>query len=294
MMGSFTQKLITLTFKLGTGTFGETGSNIVTFSGLRCTVQIVAAGGPSMGQASIRIFGLTMSQMNSLSSVVRQADGQIATRLNSIQITAGDSSSMPVIFQGQVTSAIIDMSGMPDTAMVFAAHAGAFEAIKIVPASSYPGAADAAVILATLAQQNGYAFENNGVSVLLSTPYFSGSPRDQMLACVRAAGIEWNGLDNGTLAIWPKGGYRGQANNVPLISAATGMIGYPVNRDYAITVRTLFNPQILNGQVFEIQSGLLYANGKFIAHEIAHDISCEMPGGPWFSTFTGTPLNAQS
>ena len=288
---AFTKKRIEFTFQLGTGAFGEDGFNTVTVAGLRSQVQIASAGGPSMGMANFRIYGMTPSMMNSLSYIVRASDGQVQIRLNRVQINAGDADPLPIIYVGQVNNAIIDPNGVPSVSMMFSAVAGGFEAIKSAPPVSYPGTASVVTILSSLASANNYGFENNGVSASLATPYFSGSPREQMLKCVQAADIEWNALDNGVLAIWPKGGYRGASTAIPLFSPETGMVGYPMNRGLGAAVRSVFNPALRLGQLCQVKSSLPFANGKFVMFEIAHDISCELPGGPWFSAFTGVPIN---
>jgi hypothetical protein len=99
--------------------------------------------------------------------------------------------------------------------------------MKPVQASSYAGPTDVAVIMADLAKQMGYTFENNGVSVILASPYFWGTERQQAISAATAADI-FLVLDNenGIMAIVPKSGARGTP--VPVISAATGMVGYPV------------------------------------------------------------------
>ena len=99
-------------------------------------------------------------------------------------------------------------------------------AMKPVPPTTYPGPADAAKIMGSMARACGLAFENNAVSVQLASPYFAGTLMRQMAACAKAANIyaHIDGASN-TLAIWPKTGNRGGA--VPVISPSTGMIGYP-------------------------------------------------------------------
>lgn len=286
---SFVQRKITLTFKLGTGNFGNTGFNTVTVSGLRVQASIANAGGASMGQAHVRVYGLTLSLMNQLSQVVRTSSGNNEFRWNQMLIEAGDNQSgMSSIFQGQIMLTPIDLNGAPDVAFTIVAVAGAFESVKSASPSSYPGSADAAIILQNLATQNGYAFENNGVSVMLATPYFSGSPLQQMQECAQAANINMV-IDDGTLAIWPKGGSRG--GSVPLVSSATGMYGYPCNNGLGVMVKTIFNPQLQIGRTVQVQSILPFANGQFTMFDVAHELESETPNGQWFTQFHGSPFN---
>lgn len=295
---SFVERKINLTFKLGRDTngvqytFTEGDYDQVSVTGLRTQVTIAKAGAPSMGEASVIVHGLTPSLMNQLSTVSRLNNGQVTTQFYQMVIDAGDAiAGMSTIFQGQVSMAAVDMNGAPDSTLHIAAHAGLFEAIKTTAALSFPGVADVATIMQNLAVQNGYTFENNGVTAKLSTPYFHGSPKQQMEDCATAANINWT-LDTGTLAIWPKGGSRGGV--IPLIAASTGMIGYPSNAGLGgiIAVRTLFNPQLWIGGRCQVQSSLPFANGNFKIFDLAHDLESETPNGQWESSFSGSPFNA--
>ena len=46
--------------------------------------------------------------------------------------------------------------------------------------------------------------------------------------------------------IWPKGQNRGTL--IPLISAETGMVGYPSSTQNGVAVRVLYNPAMNIGQ----------------------------------------------
>jgi hypothetical protein len=304
---TYVRRAIELTFRLGKGTFGQTSYDQVTVSGLRVQASIQNAGGPSMGVATVRVHGLTLSMMNELAQIMRLASGSIVVRFNQLIIAAGDyGSNLTQIFQGQITLAPIQMGGAPDAVLELAAHAGAFEQVLMIPPTSYPGLVDAAQVLATMAAQGDYAFENNGASAILDRPYFWGSLREQIYSCVRQAKFEWNSLDNGVLAIWPKGGSRAVETPlpasqtivvsapppIPLISPATGMIGYPTNWNLGVAVNTTFDPRLRIGGKCQVQSQLAFANGIFVMFDISHELESEMPNGQWSTSFHGAPVNS--
>jgi hypothetical protein len=295
---SFVRRKINLTFKIGRDTSGvqytfDGNFDTVTVTGLRIQATIANAGPPSMGTASVIVHGLTPSLQNQLASTARLNDGQVSTRFAQMIVEAGDDTGMSIIFMGQVTLAQIDASGAPDIRLNATAHSGLYEAVKTATPISFPGAADVATIMQNLATQNGYAFENSGVTAQLWTPYLPGSPRQQMEACANAANINWV-LDNGTLAIWPKGSSR--KAQIPLISSSTGMIGYPSNYGLggSIVVKTLFNPQLIVGKPCQVQSSLPFANGNYVMFQVSHDLESETPNGLWETSFTGSPFNAPS
>ncbi|MEX3614582.1 MAG: hypothetical protein VB141_12715 [Burkholderia gladioli] len=160
------------------------------------------------------------------------------------------------------------------------AQAGAIDAVKPVGALSYTGVADTADIMATLAKSMGYTFENNGVSVKLSNPYFPGTALDQVKSCARAANIYYT-IDRGVLAIWPKTQHR--AVGPVEISAATGMIGYPAFSGQGVILRTEFNPNVQLGGRVNVKSELSVANGMWVILSIVHELESETPDGKWLT-----------
>lgn len=149
------------------------------------------------------------------------------------------------------------------------------------------GQADVATIMKSLADQMGFAFENNGVQVQLSNPYFPGTALAQAKACARAADISMT-IDRGTLAIWPKFGFRADPDGPPLISAATGMRGYPRYSSNGIEVATLFNPRIKPGGQIQVQSQLQMACGTWLVSNATHVLESETPNGQWFTGILGS------
>ena len=283
---SFGKKHIDITFMLDKGDFGQKGYDIIKFTGLRVHTRIEQSGGEFMGKAEATIFGLTQSHMNQMSHLARITDDRIEIRLdNKIRIEAGDEYSNNVIFEGNTVMAPIDMSGAPSNAIRIMANAGGFESFKRVAPASYPGQADAAIVIKKIAEDNGYKFEGNDVSIKLSTPYYPGTPLEQIRRCAEAADINWT-IDRGIVAIWRKGGYRNLAETI--VSPETGMVGYPVVLNWnGISIKTEFNPNIQFGMNVSVTSSMPYASGKFYTQKVAHEIESETPGGAWFTYFDG-------
>lgn len=301
------QRKIVVTFQLDVGTFDDPQkSNTLRVEGLRVRVGITAAGGPSLGQATIRIYGMRLNDMAQIMKPFRMVNGQINYKNNRVIVEAGDEvNGMSRIFAGNITQAPIDLSNLPETCLLVLANAGAWDAVKTIPPTSYPGSADVAVIMQNLANtrpsmfdvvggsevEHLAGFENNGVSVILSTQYLKGTLIEQATAAATAAHINWV-IDEKTnvLAIWPKGGSRGGV--IPEISPESGMIGYPVNmNNLGISVGMIFNPQLQLGGQVQIRSGMPYATGKYRITSVAHDLDSEMANGQWESKIEGWPLS---
>ena len=258
--------------------FKESGKNTLTLTNLRMSAKVIKAGGPALGTAQLSIWGMTLSQMNQLSTLGLRV--QLVPK-NILTISAGDVGGSPTtVFIGSITQAYADFRSAPDVQFQIIAQVTAVDNAAPAQALSYKGTTDAALVMNNLAGKMNCSFENNGVTTKLSNPYFSGSARSQAQTCADHAGIGWV-VDNGTLAIWPKNGARG--GTIPLISPATGMESYPTFTAQGVMVRTLFNPAIKFGGNVQVQSDLTAACGTFAVYSLNHSLDCLVPKGNWFS-----------
>lgn len=275
---SFIERQIRLTFLLGTGDFGNDGFNETTVTGLRVSATVTKNGGVSMSNLQMRVFGMSLSTMNKLSTLGKPL---VEGRNNKVRVEAGDDDKgLTTVFIGTISEAWVDMSDQANAAFIVAAHSGLLDALRPTAPSSYPGATSVSSIMATLAQEMGYQFEDGGVQVTLASPYLSGTPRMQAEAVAQAAGINWI-IDDETLAIWPQGGTRGGL--IPLLTPETGLVGYPAHTQNGIAVTTLFTPSITFGGQVQVESALTPANGTWTVFSVTHELESETPDGKWFT-----------
>jgi hypothetical protein len=275
---TFVKRRIDVTISLAEGQFGETQGPDVTLSGLRAKASIVTYNGDAQGQMQLRVNGLPLSMINQLTTV-----GPIMQqrRDNRILVAAGnDGGAMSTVYQGTFASAFGEFQSAPDVAFNITALSASLQAVKPVNAISFRGPTDAATVIQGIAQTMGFAFENNGVTAQLSSPYFSGTAYEQLKSCARAANIYFT-VDRGTVAIWPKTAAR-TGDPIP-ISPATGMVGYPVFSGNGIGLTTEFNPDLKLGGQVNVNSSITVANGIWNVFSIVHELESEMPGGAWFS-----------
>lgn len=279
MSGSYVERLLDLTFQLGKGSFGDSGFDTVKFSGLRISAQIDKANMPTPGAtALIRIYGMTLSQMNELSVAGLLWDN----KQNKVRLLAGDAQSgMSEVFNGDIVEAYPSLNEGENTSFVVRALPGVGIMMKPVKPTSIAGSVDAAQALETILKPTEFKVENSGVTAKLADPYFPGTVWEQASRCVKAADCFGN-LDStaGVLAIWPKNGSR-KTDSVPEISAATGMIGYPEFQQVQVTVRTLLDTSIRPGTKIRIKSGLSAADGEWNITRIVYMLASKLVNGPW-------------
>jgi hypothetical protein len=273
--------------------FAGTDSNTVTLSGFRTKVRVENSGAPAGSHATIAIYGLTPSTMNQLSTL-----GMIFNSIqrNTVTVSAGDEESgLSPVFGGTIAFAFPEYNQAPDVPFNFECQTGYIDGIVPVPASSFSSPTDVATIMAGFANQMNIGFENNGVTVQMPPCYFPGTVMEQVRRCAQAAHINAERVDGDTkLAIWPLGGSRTSisgAGPLPLISADTGMIGYPsfAPNGYMI-VRTLFDPKIAFGGTVQVKSSIPQANRTWVVQKLDLALDSLVPKGNWMATLYCYPL----
>lgn len=292
---SFSQKLITTTITLSPNaaasgqpnTFaGATGGNEnqVTLSGFRTRARIKNSGGAANAGASIDIFGVQPSLINTLlqaGPIFNQIPG------NSVLISAGTSEGgLTPVFGGTIYYSQGQFNQQPDVPLTLVCQAGGIWQTMGVPPSSFAGATDVATILSGLARAANVQFENNGVTAQLNNPYYAGNLYDQVQRIAADAHINAQFVDAGTkLAIWPIGGARTSVSTIPLVSPGTGMIGYPTfSQNSYMTVNMLFNPQISLGTSIQVESSIPQANGTWDVFQLDLALDSLVPKGEWRAT----------
>lgn len=272
---AFTQKYLKFDFELSQGNF-QSGGNKRSIFGLRSSASIVKAGGLSQGALQFAIYGMSLSDMNQLSTY-----GTVLTLIgkNTVTVSAGNSpDNLSMVFQGNITSAFMDGNSQPQVAFRGEAFVTGDIAVKPTPTTSQPGAIDAASLLQLLAQTSNLKFENNGVDTKLTNPHYSGASLQQIEAICSDAKCE-HVIDNGTLAIWPSSGSRSGSAK---INPQNSLVGFPAFNSQGVIFKALFDPTLAYGASVELQSELTPACGTWIIHHLVYELEAETPRGNWF------------
>ena len=293
LQAPYASRKIDLTFTLGTGDFGISGLNQLTFSGLRVYAHLVNVIFPHMAsECLIRVYGMSLNHMKQLSVAGLLYEGR---KNNTVQVSAGDDTSgMTTVANATIVEAYPNLNGAADERHFYVYASGIIPEIQLKPTtpSSYPGSVPVSQILQTLVGQVGYTLQNNSVNATLAQPYFWGTIWQQIQSCVRAADcFAYLDTINRILIIWPKNAAP-PSNTTVTVSPATGMIGYPEFEMTRIIVRTLFSPMFAVGPggTVLVQSTLGAANNAMLTlNLVVHDLASQLPGGPWMTTLVGTP-----
>lgn len=276
---TFAKRALKVGFKLNGAAF-DGGTGEIDLTGYRCEVVVDNPGDQmSVSSMQMRIFGMSLSDMNTLSTNGRSV---IAVREDQVVVSAGDEGEQThQIFEGTIAAAFIDYAGAPEVALTVIARTGLVWQAKPAAANSYKGEADVATIIDGLAKAMGFSFKNNGVTTKLTNQYLSQTLMDQLRSVVEASGIVCN-IENGTISIWPSGGYAGGGELH--FSPTTGLVGYPSFTQNGVQVTVQFEPGVAVGRKVRLDTSVLKAQGDWFIQAARHNLSSQMPGGPWFTT----------
>lgn len=278
-----------------THTFDGSPQSLLPFRpGLQIEADIECFLMPTMGgNAQIRIYGMTLSEINQFSV----AGVMWKTTPNArVQVFAGTSSSnLTLIYTGQIVEARPEFDRMPTVAFYITTIPGLpLQMNNQLRPVSINGAASAKTILQQLCDAAGITLDYTGDDVQIAYYHGSGSAADQMEEVAYAARLRgyYDGTTS-TLHVFPQtGSIPGQ---VVTISPQNGMIGYPNFQKALVTVRTIFDPAIADaakgpGHEFQVQSQLSAASGTYVINQMHYNLSCNDPdGGDWELEISGYP-----
>lgn len=264
---------------------------ILILQGLRASVSIDNAGGAMMGTLRAQIFGMTASDMNSLTnpqwnSTTIGTSGSASFGFNSIQVFAIDGAQETLVYNGDIINSWGVFSSMPEVYLYIEAQIGYAALVNPAKPLSIAAHTTVATVMQQIASAMGFQFENNGVNTPVARGAYWGNTLMEQARSLMQANKFWMYLDStqaNTLAIAPANTARNVA--AALISPQTGLIGYPIFSPVGVNFETLFNPAIVFGGPVNVQkSTILLANGTWIVVSMSHQLSSQSPGGPWRST----------
>lgn len=278
------KKALRFVITLGTGKFGSSNNDQITLQGFRATAAIDKAGGMMMGTLRAKIYGVSQADMNSVTTLQWKPGTFIP---NTVEVYAIDGPAETLVFAGNIVNAWGDYQSMPDVFLHIQAQAAFFNQLKAVPPRSFKGGVDVASVMAQIAKDLGYAFENGGVTTQLVDVYLPNTGMEQAKDLARAAGCDLY-LDDKTLAITPPNVPR--KTQIPLISPQTGLVGYPTFDGVGVNFQSLFNPAVTFGGSVKLATDIQQAAGQWIVTSMAHLLESEKPGGAWFSNIRGNAI----
>lgn len=280
MAGTYSLKDVRVSITLDKGG----ANNQFVFQGFATNVSLSKTGGVDFATAQVEIYGLTLPVMGQLTTLAFKPLDRL---WNAIEIAAGErGSDLPVIFRGCVTVAYADLNGSSPVLKI-EAQVGAYPLLEPASTVSIKGTQDAATFIQSQSAQAGFDFQNDGVKGTLSDTTIYGDPITKIRTATNAIGADVIFDDDKTVLI-PKDGVRRAEGGIPLVSAATGMIGYPVFTSQGIQCKTFFRPELRVAAVVKVESIVPHASGTWKITQLTHTLSAHNPGSStWETSFDG-------
>ena len=275
---TFSQKAIRITVTLDKAGAG----NQYVLTGFATHVAISKQGGVDFAKAAVEVYGLSLDTMAQLTMLSFRPLGR---RWNLLQVEAGEGNDFSVIFQGEVTNAFADLNGSTPV-MKMEAQTGSYPVLQPAPQLAIAGQQPAAEAVEMLAAKVGKSFRNDGVDGVLSDCIVTGDPITKMRQIASAVGADLL-IDDDEIVLLPRGEVR-DTGGIPVVSADTGMVGYPIFTQNGIQVVSYFRPDLKIGAAVRVESIVPSATGTWKIVSLSHDLTaCKPGGGSWRTSFEG-------
>jgi hypothetical protein len=289
---TFVARDITVQIQLDGDTFDQ-GGDTLELKNIRCraTIQSTIGGAtPLQSAIHLQLWGMTPSDMAKLSTLGFTSG---LYKKNRIIVLAGDAvNGMTEVFNGGIFSAFVDYNAMPDVGVEIEGSVMLPLQLPRIDGSSQKGSVSVATMLQAIAANCSppLTLVNNGVSTVLANHAVGGTAEFQIANICQAAMCNYD-IINGQLSIWPMGALRDDVTIT--VSSDNGLVGYPMYSAQGIDIVTEFNPQIMFGRKINVLSSIPKPGasnppipgmpGTFYVFDVVHDLSSQLPNGPWFT-----------
>lgn len=276
---TYSIKSIKTQITLAAGSF-KGGGNSRTVEGLATDAQIEKIGLPDFGKAHVKITGMKYDDMAQLTML---AFRPLQSARNVLTIWAGDyGGALSRVFVGEIMQASADFNAAPEVSFNIEAFTGAYGMQIAKPPVAVQGSTPAAGLVSQFSTEAGYVFKNEGVTAAVSNSVFNGSPIEKARAVANQIGAELL-IDDDTITLLPAGKSLG-GNIVPMLSAESGLLGYPNLTAQGISLRCNFNPDLKLFGSIKVNTIVPRASGRWRIFKLTHALSAFRPGGgPWES-----------
>ena len=259
-------------------------NNQYVFTGFATNVAISKPGGTEFSTAQVEIYGLSLETMSQLTWLSFQPLGR---RYNLMQIAAGEQGKeLSVIFQGDITVAYADLNGSSPVLRI-EAQTASYPLLNPTPQVAIQGEQNVDQLLLTFASDANLTYRNEGVRASISDCVLTGSPVEKMRQIADHIGADII-FDDDKAVLVPRRKTRAAEGSIPVVSAESGMIGYPTFTNTGIQASTFFRPDLKIASAVRIESIVPRASGVWKITHLTHELSAHNPGSSaWRTTFQG-------
>lgn len=296
--------------------------------GLRSEVNITINGSRTMNQAVITIYNMPLDLAKTISTIGFY-DREALSWAVQVEVYASldcSTETNPVfakIFTGGIMVSYADFNQQPTPTVRIEAQTLGGSNLLPADSISFKGAVPAIDIVNQMVNnfrnKNGFVASgsqngddvgtsqvgfitkvvNKNVTTALTNPNYHGDFWTQLQTLANDSEFDF-AIHNDILYIFPIDSDIGFSSM--RFSDTSGMIGYPSYSSRGIIVKSLFKPSIKYAQPIEVyikptkdtKEIAEIFNGKWgYMVSLSHDLSCNMPNGPWFTTIEVAKQNVR-
>ena len=230
---------------------GADSGDALDLSALRFSFAIRRGDRQTPNSADIRVYNVAQKTADRIRQILPTPE------FSRVVIQAGYEGNYGVIFDGQIKQVRVGRESQLDTYLDITAADGdsaynfAVSALSL-PAGSTPGDHASAVLqgMAKYGIGQGYMPDLPGNPLPRGKAIF-GMSRDELRKIAETTSTSWS-IQDGAVNFIPETSYM--PGDVPVISAATGMIGIPEQTQDGIRIKTLLNPSIKIGSAIKLDN----------------------------------------
>lgn len=269
---SFSEKKLEVRLTLRQDSFSFGGSTKIV-SKLPVTIDVNKGGFPSRDSAKIRIYGMSQSDMESLTFLSFRP---FESTQSIVSVYAGTDDEKGLVFMGDVTSAKPVFDSAPNVFLELEAMSAYYAGLVAESPYTFKGEVPVSTILKDLCGKMNCSFTKEYVGyVSVKNPCLEGTAIQQIMQLARECKL--NLVLDGEKLIWrnDEGG-----RVIAILSDKSGMFSYPSFNNNGLSVKCEYIPCML-GDTVQVKSIVPRASGYWKVTGISHSLGYLVSDAPW-------------
>lgn len=240
--------------------------------------SIEVAGLPSLDNASIRIYGLSLELMQQISFIQYK---NLSASDYVVNLYAIEDDNKKLAFTGNIVNAFPVFLNAPDVFFNIEAISNYASSLTLKNPLSFQGSVKIQDIAKSIVKTMDKSFTNNGVDITDDDVYLDGSPVGNLNTLSTSYNYD-TVLDKNSITITPKG--QPIEGTLTVIDCNDNLVnGYIENSQDGIYFATIYNSTFqLQGKIRVLNSYNSVTNGDWVITGITHSLTSRI-NGEWFS-----------
>lgn len=269
---------IGVTISLANGSFSsDKTQNTLYLDNCRCLATSSATGGVSGFTLEMSLYGLSMEQMGIIAGTGFRF---FQPKGNMVKVEANG----VVFFEGMIVWSRPDYNQAPDIPLNISAIASPNTINEVITDTHIQGDISLKALLATVGAKVGLTAIQCSVDMTLTNITLKGSAAQQLNWLRGALSRQQVYIDTDFNSISAYQGNTTTDSDPIILSADTGMIGYPTPNEIGLSCGMIYSPAVKMNKKIRLTTAVPNLSGDWIVtYGTGHSISSWVENGPWFT-----------